>query len=244
MEDRRADGGARLPDRRQARQRSADQRHAGRRDPAVDRRRPHARHRLRLHDDRPQAHGGGPAGEPGRRPIARRALDQSMKILGLGGWSGAGKTTLLSKLIPELIRRGVTVSTMKHAHHGFDVDQPGKDSYVHRQAGATEVLVASEKRWALMHENRQANEPTAADLARHMSPVDLLLVEGFKREPHDKLEIYRAENGKPVLPADDSTYPDLLSDTAVSGTRLPVIDLNDIPAIADFIVRHCGLKTR
>ncbi len=170
-----------------------------------------------------------------------------MKILGLGGWSGAGKTTLLAKLIPELTRRGVTVSTMKHAHHGFDVDQPGKDSYVHRQAGATEVLVASAKRWALMHELRQSaeqEEPTAAALARHMTPVDLLLVEGFKREPHDKLEIYRAENEKPLLSTGDPTYVAILSDTAVSGTDLPVIDLNDIPAIADFIVRHCGLKSR
>ncbi|HEY1383416.1 MAG TPA: molybdopterin-guanine dinucleotide biosynthesis protein B [Dongiaceae bacterium] len=164
-----------------------------------------------------------------------------MKILGLGGWSGAGKTTLLGKLIPELIRRGVTVSTMKHAHHGFDVDQPGKDSYVHRQAGATEVLVASEKRWALMHENRAANEPTAAELAKHLTAVDLLLVEGFKREPHDKLEIYRAENNKPLLSAGDPTYVAILSDTAVSGSTLPFIDLNDIPAIADFIVQHCRL---
>ena len=167
-----------------------------------------------------------------------------MKILGLGGWSGAGKTTLLSKLIPELVRRGISVSTMKHAHHGFDVDQPGKDSYVHRQAGATEVAVASEKRWALMHELRDEDEPNAADLARHMSPVDLLLVEGFKREPHDKLEIYRAENGKPLLSRDDATYVAILSDSAVEGAKLPVIDLNDTTAIADFIVRHCGLKTR
>jgi molybdopterin-guanine dinucleotide biosynthesis adapter protein len=167
-----------------------------------------------------------------------------MKILGLGGWSGAGKTTLLSKLIPELTRRGVTVSTMKHAHHGFDVDQPGKDSYVHRQAGATEVLVASDKRWALMHELRETHEPTASDLAKHMSPVDLLLVEGFKREPHDKLEIYRVENNKPLLSTGDPTYVAILTDTPVGDTRLPVIDLNDVPAIADFIVRHCGLKVR
>jgi molybdopterin-guanine dinucleotide biosynthesis protein B len=167
-----------------------------------------------------------------------------MKILGLGGWSGAGKTTLLSRLIPELTRRGVTVSTMKHAHHGFDVDQPGKDSYVHRQAGATEVLVASEKRWALMHEMRPANEPTAAELSKHMNPVDLLLVEGFKREAHDKLEIYRAGNDKPLLSTGDPTYVAILSDAPVSGTSLPVIDLNDIPAIADFIVRQCGLRAK
>jgi molybdopterin-guanine dinucleotide biosynthesis protein B len=167
-----------------------------------------------------------------------------MKILGLGGWSGAGKTTLLSRLIPELTRRGVTVSTMKHAHHGFDVDQPGKDSYVHRQAGATEVLVASEKRWALMHEMRPANEPTAAELSKHMNPVDLLLVEGFKREAHDKLEIYRAGNDKPLLSTGDPTYVAILTDAPVSGTGLPVIDLNDIPAIADFIVRQCGLRAK
>jgi molybdopterin-guanine dinucleotide biosynthesis protein B len=167
-----------------------------------------------------------------------------MKILGLGGWSGAGKTTLLSRLIPELIRRGVTVSTMKHAHHGFDVDQPGKDSYVHRQAGATEVLVASEKRWALMHETRRRGEPSATELAKHMTPVDLLLVEGFKREAHDKLEIYRAENDKPLLSTGDPTYVAILSDAPMSASSLPVIDLNDIPAIADFIVRHCGLMTK
>jgi len=167
-----------------------------------------------------------------------------MKILGLGGWSGSGKTTLLAKLIPELVRRGIKVSTMKHAHHGFDVDQPGKDSYVHRAAGATEVLIASEKRWALLHEIRDAPEPSAVDLVRHMGPVDLLLIEGFKREPHDKLEIHRARNGKPLLSADDPTYVAILSDAPVNGARLPVLDLNDIPAIADFIVAHCGLKAQ
>ena len=167
-----------------------------------------------------------------------------MKILGLGGWSGSGKTTLLAKLIPELVRRGITISTMKHAHHGFDLDQPGKDSHVHRTAGATEVLISSEKRWALMHELRGAPEPNAAELIRHMSPVDLLLIEGFKREPHDKLEIHRAENGKPLLSTDDPTYVAILSDGPVNGTKLPVLDLNDIPAIADFIVAHCGLKAR
>ncbi len=167
-----------------------------------------------------------------------------MKILGLGGWSGAGKTTLLGKLIPDLIRRGIAVSTMKHAHHAFDVDQPGKDSYVHRKAGATEVLIASQKRWALMHELREAGEPSAAELAKRMSPVDLLLVEGFKREPHDKLEIYRAENAKPLLSTGDPTYVAILSDMTVNNTSLPVIDLNDIPAIADFIVKHCGLNTK
>ena len=163
-----------------------------------------------------------------------------MKVLGLAGWSGAGKTTLLAKLIPELIRRGITVSTMKHAHHAFDVDTPGKDSYVHREAGATEVLVASGNRWALMHELRGAPEPDSKALMQHMSPVDLLLVEGFKREGHDKLEIYREANGKPLLAAEDPNIVAILVDGPKPDTRLPVIDLNDIGAIADFVMRHCG----
>jgi molybdopterin-guanine dinucleotide biosynthesis protein B len=167
-----------------------------------------------------------------------------LKVLGLAGWSGAGKTTLLAALIPELVRRGVTVSTMKHAHHAFDVDQPGKDSHVHRTAGATEVLVASANRWALMHEHRGASEPGSAALMRHMTPVDLLLIEGFKREAHDKLEIYRAANGKPLLAADDPHIVAILADGPVPETGLPVIDLNDIGAIADFILRHCGLAAR
>jgi molybdopterin-guanine dinucleotide biosynthesis protein B len=167
-----------------------------------------------------------------------------LKVLGLAGWSGAGKTTLLAALIPELVRRGVTVSTMKHAHHAFDVDQPGKDSHVHRTAGATEVLVASANRWALMHEHRGAPEPGSAALMRHMTPVDLLLIEGFKREAHDKLEIYRAANGKPLLAADDPHIVAILADGPVPETGLPVIDLNDIGAIADFILRHCGLAAR
>jgi len=167
-----------------------------------------------------------------------------MRILGIAGWSGAGKTTLLAKLIPELTRRGIRVSTMKHAHHAFDVDTPGKDSYVHREAGATEVMVSSHKRWALMHELRDDAEPDAAELIRHMTPVDLLLIEGFKNEPHDKLEIYRAANGKPRLSAEDPTYVAILSDGPVADAKLPVIDLNDTMAIANFILAHCQLPTR
>ena len=171
-----------------------------------------------------------------------------MKVLGLAGWSGAGKTTLLAALIPELVRRGITVSTMKHAHHAFDVDQPGKDSYVHRAAGATEVLVASAHRWALMHEHRGAPEPSSAELMKQMSQVDLLLIEGFKRETHDKLEIYREANGKPLLASEDPHVVAILADGPVPHTeqsaKLPVIDLNDIAAIADFILRHCGLAHR
>jgi molybdopterin-guanine dinucleotide biosynthesis protein B len=167
-----------------------------------------------------------------------------VKVLGLAGWSGSGKTTLLAALIPELIRRGVTVSTMKHAHHAFDVDQPGKDSHIHRSAGATEVLVASANRWALMHEHRGAQEPSSAELVEHMAPVDLLLIEGFKRESHDKLEVYREANGKPLLAPDDPHIVAILSDGPVSQSKLPVIDLNDFGAVADFVVRHCGLQAK
>ena len=164
-----------------------------------------------------------------------------MKLFGLAGWSGSGKTTLTAKLLPELMARGITVSTMKHAHHNFDIDQPGKDSYVHRMAGAQEVLVASANRWALMHEHRGAPEPTAAELIAHMTPVDLLLVEGFKREPHDKLEIHRAANGKPLIYPEDHYIVAVASDVTLPDCPLPQLPLDNVAAIADFIVNHCGL---
>jgi molybdopterin-guanine dinucleotide biosynthesis protein B len=167
-----------------------------------------------------------------------------MRVIGLAGWSGSGKTTLLTRLLPELIRRGFSVSTMKHAHHEFDVDQPGKDSWRHRSAGATEVLIGSAKRWALMHEHRGGQEPTAAELMKRMTPVDLLIVEGFKREKHDKIEIHRRETGKPLLYQDDARIVAVLSDEPLPECRLPVIDIDDVAAAADFIVRHCGLPAR
>ncbi len=167
-----------------------------------------------------------------------------MKMLGLAGWSGSGKTSLMMRLLPELIARGISVSTMKHAHHDFDIDQPGKDSYVHRSAGAREVLVASTQRWALMHEHRGEADPSAAELMRHMTPVDLLLIEGFKREPHDKIEVYRSANGKPLLHPEDPHIVAVASDVALPATALPVIDLADIRAIADFVVAHCGLASK
>jgi molybdopterin-guanine dinucleotide biosynthesis protein B len=164
-----------------------------------------------------------------------------MKIFGLAGWSGSGKTTLLVKLIPELVGRGLAVSTIKHAHHAFDVDKPGKDSYAHREAGATEVLVSSSQRFALMHELRGAPEPGLDELVRHMTPVDLLLVEGFKAHAHDKLEVHRPALGKSLLCGEDPHIVAVASDVPLTCVRLPRFDVTDIPAIANFIVTHCGL---
>ncbi len=164
-----------------------------------------------------------------------------MKIIGLAGWSGSGKTTLLCKLIPALTARGYRVSTLKHAHHAFDVDTPGKDSYEHRAAGATEVMVTSAKRWALMHEHRGDPEPTMAELLPHMSAVDLLIVEGFKREQHEKIEVFRRSVGKPLLAGEDPKVVAVASDGPVPETDRPLLDLNDVEAIADFVVAHCGL---
>jgi molybdopterin-guanine dinucleotide biosynthesis adapter protein len=135
-----------------------------------------------------------------------------MRIIGFAGWSGGGKTTLIVKLIPSLNARGLSVSTVKHAHHNFDVDKPGKDSYEHRMAGAAEVLVASDQRFALMHELRGASEPSLAELLSKLAPVDLVLVEGFKRDSHMKLEVHRAANGKPLLYPDDPHIKALVSD--------------------------------
>jgi molybdopterin-guanine dinucleotide biosynthesis protein MobB len=163
-------------------------------------------------------------------------------VFGLAGWSGSGKTTLVTRLIPALLRKGISVSTVKHAHHEFDIDQPGKDSYQHRQAGAREVLISSSARWALMHESRGAEEPVLADLLRHMSPVDLVIVEGFKRESFPKLEVYRAAVGKPLLYPDDPDIVALASDAPVARLPLPFLALADADAIAAFIIEQCGLE--
>lgn len=164
-----------------------------------------------------------------------------MRVFGLAGWSGSGKTTLLTRLLPALIERGVSVSTIKHAHHAFDVDQPGKDSYRHREAGATEVMVSSQNRWALMHELRGAAEPALDELLRHMSPVDLVIVEGFKRAAVPKLEVYRAALGKPLLAKEDSDIIAIASDLPVAGLGLPRFALDDVGAVADFILNHLRL---
>ena len=167
----------------------------------------------------------------------------TMKRFGIAGWSGSGKTTLVRRLVPVLIGRGLTVSTVKHAHHDFDVDRPGKDSFEHRAAGAKEVMVASSVRWALMHEGRGEAEPSLDDLVRRMTPVDLILIEGFKSERYQKLEVHRPSLGKPLLCTEDADVVALASDAEVDGTGLPVLDLDDVAVIADFIVDHCGLAT-
>jgi len=161
-----------------------------------------------------------------------------MRIFGLAGWSGSGKTTLMTALIPELVCRGMSVSTLKHAHHAFDVDQPGKDSWRHRQAGAREVMISSQNRWALMHELRGAPEPTFDELVRRMSPVDLLLVEGFKRHPHPKIEVYRPSLGKPLLHPEDPLVVAIASDETLPGVTLPWLPLSDASAVATFILGH------
>ena len=160
-----------------------------------------------------------------------------MRIIGLAGWSGSGKTTLLVKVIPRLVARGLTVSTLKHAHHDFDIDQPGKDSHSHRMAGATEVLIGSANRWALMHELRGDAEPTLGTLLEKLAPVDLVLVEGYKRERHPKLEVYRAAVGKPLLYPQDSAIVAVASDQPLQAT-VPTVDLDDINRVADTLIRH------
>lgn len=167
-----------------------------------------------------------------------------MKVFGLAGWSGSGKTTLAVRLIPALVERGLRVSTIKHAHHAFDVDTPGKDSYEHRHAGASEVLVSSASRWALMHEHRGAPEPRLPELLRKLSPVDLVLVEGFKQEKHAKLEVWRRSLGKPLLAPGDPQVVAVASDGPVPEADRPVLPLDDIGDIADFIVVTCGLDQK
>jgi molybdopterin-guanine dinucleotide biosynthesis protein B len=163
-----------------------------------------------------------------------------MRIIGLAGWSGAGKTTLMSKVIPRLVAGGLKVSTLKHAHHGFDVDQPGKDSYSHRMAGATEVLVGSSARYALVHELRGEGEPTLGMLIRKLSPVDLVLVEGYKREPHPKLEVHRAAVGKPLIQPDDTAIVAIASDVPLPQAGVPVVDIDDVGRIADILVGYAA----
>ena len=163
-----------------------------------------------------------------------------MRLIGLSGWSGSGKTTLITALVPALIARGRSVSTVKHAHHAFDVDKPGKDSYVHREAGAHEVLISSDQRWALMREHRGAPEPVLSELVGHLSAVDLVLVEGFKREAHPKIEIHREIVGKPLLFPNDPQIVAIASDRPMPEAPIPHVDLDDIQAIADLVERYAA----
>lgn len=159
------------------------------------------------------------------------------RLIGLAGWSGAGKTTLLTRLIPCLARRGISVSTLKHAHHAFDVDRPGKDSFAHRSAGARQVLVVSAKRWALMTELREEPEPPLRELLDRLAPVNLILVEGWKRDSHPKIEVFRAANGKPWLHPEDPHIRAVASDTAPPPS-VPHAHLDDIEAVAGLALTH------
>ena len=163
-----------------------------------------------------------------------------MRLYGVVGWKNAGKTGLMERLVAEICARGFSVSTVKHAHHVFDVDQPGKDSHRHRIAGATEVLLASRKRFALMHELREEEEPSLDDLLAKLAPVDLVLIEGYKRDAHAKIEAFRGETGNPLIAENDPTIKAVASDMPLNLER-PVFDLNDTKAIADFILSEVGL---
>jgi len=163
-------------------------------------------------------------------------------VMGIVGWSGSGKTSLLVQVLPLITARGFRVSTMKHAHHRFDVDKPGKDSFRHREAGASEVLVVTSSRWVLMHESREEPEPSIECLIERMTPVDLLLIEGFKTHHHPKLEIHRESEGKPLLCHDDPEIVAVASDGQLPDLKIPRLDLNDHSAIAEFILDYSGLK--
>lgn len=163
-----------------------------------------------------------------------------MKVYGVTGWKNSGKTGLMERLVAEFTARGYRVSTIKHAHHTTDVDQPGRDSFRHREAGATEVMLASPNRWALMHELRDEGEPPLHELLARMSPVDLILIEGFKRDAHPKVECVRAETGRAPLAHDSTTIRAIATDTPLDIDK-PQFDLNDTAAIADFIAAETGL---
>jgi molybdopterin-guanine dinucleotide biosynthesis protein B len=163
-----------------------------------------------------------------------------IKVFGFAGWSGAGKTTLIRQVIADLVARGLRVSTVKHAHHDFDIDQPGKDSWEHRHAGASEVLVVSDRRWALMHELRGAPEPTLPELVAKLAPADLVLVEGFKRSAFPKMEVFRAENDKPPLHPEDPSIIALATDFSFADSGRPLFALEDIAGIARFVEAHAA----
>lgn len=172
------------------------------------------------------------------------ALAEARRVYGVVGWKNSGKTTLMERLVAELCARGYTVSTVKHSHHRADVDLPGKDSFRHRAAGASQVLLASSARWALMSELRGAPEPTLGDLLARLDPVDLILVEGYKRDTHPKIEAWRAETGQPLIAAGDASVRAVATNDAPAGLAQPLIGLDDVAAIADFVLADLGLPPR
>ena len=165
-----------------------------------------------------------------------------MRLYGVVGWKNSGKTTLMERLVAEMTRRGLAVSTVKHAHHVFDVDHPGKDSWRHRQAGAREVLVCSGARWALMSELREEQEPPLEELLAKLQPVDLVLIEGYKRDRHAKIEAHRSETGQSLIALEDETIRAVASDVPVEGLAIPRLHLDDVSGIADFILQETGLS--
>lgn len=164
-----------------------------------------------------------------------------MKVFGICGYSGSGKTTLLEAMIALLTARGLKVSLIKHAHHGFDIDKPGKDSWRHREAGAGEIALITDKRWVLMHEARNEEPPQLVDILERLSPCDLVLLEGFKRAAHPKIEVHRPSLGKPPVWPEDCDIVAVASDQAID-CALPRLDLNDPEQVADFVLKHVGLK--
>lgn len=167
-----------------------------------------------------------------------------MKVFGFCGYSGAGKTTLIEGLIPRFVQHGLKVSLIKHTHHGFDMDRPGKDSWRHREAGAQEVMLLSDQRWVLMHEMRELSEtspPQLPEMLQHLSPCDLVLLEGFKTSPWDKIEVHRVANGKPLICPDVPALVAVARDEAID-CPVPQLDINDHDVIAAFVLTHTGLK--
>ena len=168
-------------------------------------------------------------------PVDYCPYNMIMRVIGLAGWSGSGKTTLITKVIPVLAARGLKVATVKHAHHDFDTDQPGKDSWLHRRAGASEVGIVSARRWAIVHELGEEAEPQLMEVLGKLSPVDLVIVEGFKRNTHPKLEVYRAAIGKPLLHPEDDCIVAVATDAALPQAQVPVVMLDDIETIANVL---------
>ena len=164
-----------------------------------------------------------------------------MKLFGIVGWKNSGKTTLVARLVTDLKSRGFSVSTMKHAHHAFDLDQPGRDTYKHREAGAQEVVISSSRRWAIMHELQRDENYTLDDLLAKMQPVDIVLVEGFKSNAHPKIETHRTQSEMPLVSAENKTIIAVASDCDVDTNGLPCLNLNDVPAVADYIIAQTGL---